>query len=314
MTKFERICAESVPPYAMLICLVVFAIVFMARAPVVVVGDDYFSAVYGKKREHYKSMEMSARLFRRIKQVRIAVNAQREAIAFAAEDASKNPYFIVFPYRYAESAKKYMSDLPHVTTFITARSSDMVNPIEGAVMAYTLTDLDYYRAGLCAAMLSQMPRVNADAKIVPVPNSILYIDGVNGSSAEKNLFASGVEKISAESKVTFADTLDPEATIPQVFSTVALLNRGYNFLNTNLNSGTRLIVFTWLDPDFTPPNVDIVIDDSPLAMLSSMANAKRSGDIREKSIRMSADFILLPLRIKDIKTLIPLRAALLLKP
>ena len=198
MTPLEKIYLDTVPVYALLLFLLGAGMVFMARSPVIVVTDDVFSAMYGVRREHFKRIEMSVRLFRKVKLVRMSAEAELDAVVFAVQDAAKNPLAALFPYRYYNAALRYAGANPKPATVVLAGLNGV--PAGGAAgqdraaLIFVKQDQtsDFYRAGLCAALFSG--RDDSFAKLPDDDKTILIIANDRNSAEAKSFFEQGLRR------------------------------------------------------------------------------------------------------------------------
>ncbi|GHT48249.1 hypothetical protein FACS1894102_0840 [Spirochaetia bacterium] len=309
MTKFERINMENVPPYSVMICIVLAAMFFFARAPIIIVSDELFTAVYGAKREHYRYIEMTARLFRQVKIVRMAIDAQPDTVAFAIKDASKRPHFVVFPYRYISALQIYTQNTPKIKCFVLSDyiTSKIYNNAKtdtaGAQLINTGIGIDYYRAGLCTGIISKLKIKDAEGKkINDINNTVLYFP-----SGDQNLdesFYQGVKKISSGSAII--DFQKDVTDLSKTYKSTVLLQSATNeYMRSNNKFDTKLIVRSWIDPEYTPPNTVAVFDDSPIMLLPKIAKL-RYKKISEDPIEIPCEINFMFTRIDDIKILLSL--------
>ncbi|GMO36460.1 MAG: hypothetical protein Ta2F_12410 [Termitinemataceae bacterium] len=306
MTKFERLCLENISPYSVLIAVVLTALLFLVRPAAVIVSDDMFTAIYGVKREHYKRIEMSSRIFRRIKIVNVAIDAEAEAVAFAVEDAVKKPAFVVFPKRYMQAAQRYAKDCPKIKIFLLTESNNEPQSMEGIQILSTGTELDYYRAGLCAAVLTKLPlETEEGTKITDYNKSILLITE-NESDLIKGIFNTGVRKYSSDAGIEHFEKNSTDFS--KIFKCVVILGYETNFLNSNKNLSTKVVAKTWLDPLYAPPNAVVIIDDSPLAILPQITKY-RFRKISPAPLKANSTFIIRFDRTETFTALLALRTA-----
>ncbi|MDR0663671.1 MAG: hypothetical protein LBF80_06300 [Spirochaetaceae bacterium] len=287
MTHLERVYLEFLPVYAFLLFLLGGVAVFMLRSPVVVLTDDVFSAVYGPRREHFKRIEMSMRLFRRIKLTRISEEAELDAVVFAAEDAARNPLAAIFPYRYYNAALRYAEENPRVIsvvmTGINTAPVDSSPEREGRAILFVKQDenRDFYRAGLCAAFLSGrtahpflLPKTDDSGKYV------LVIKKEKTSAEAENFFERGIRRGGSDASSVFKGINDNYPL--NNLSCAVFLGPSNGFLYSSTENELPSIIFSWLDPNFSSPNVKVIIDDSPLELLPEIVKSLRRGDIKNK--------------------------------
>jgi hypothetical protein len=287
MTHLERTYLDTLPVYAFLLFLFGGTAVFMLRSPVVVITDDVFSAVYGPRREHLKRMEMSARLFRRVKLARIFEDAELDAVVFAAEDAARKPFAAVFPYRYYNAALRYAEENPKIVSVVmsglNAVPSDSSPEREGRAIFFIKQDQtsDFYRAGLCAAFLSgrtarplMLPKRDDSSK------HILVIKNEKTSGEAGDFFEQGIRRGGSGAQGIFKGINDNYPL--DNLSCVVFWGPSNGFLYSSTENEIPNIVFSWLDPDFISPSAKIIIDDSPLELLPAVVKSLRQGDVKKK--------------------------------
>jgi hypothetical protein len=285
MTHLERYYLDFLPVYAFLLFLFGGTAVFMLRSPVVVLTDDVFSAVYGPSREHIKRMEMSLRLFRRVKLTRISEDAELDAIVFAVEDAARKPLAAVFPYRYYNAALRYAAENPKIVSVVIAglnAVSVASNPEEKRSIFFIKQDekIDFYRAGLCAAFLSSrtahpflLPKTDDGEK------SVLVIKNEKTADQAESFFEQGLRKGGSGASSVFRGINDNYPL--KNLSCAVFWGPSNGFLYSGVENKIPNIIFSWIDPGFSSPNVKVIIDDSPLELLPSIVKSLRQGNIKK---------------------------------
>ncbi|MCL2174630.1 MAG: hypothetical protein FWB73_01165 [Treponema sp.] len=127
-----------------------------------IVAEESFPNFYGKERIKNESFTASLILFRPVKTVFVADEAGDDIVSLAVGEISKNPLCVLFPLRYARSAKLYREQNPHIRTVLlegryseeSSPSSDAVgDEISGYYVYKTDVINDFYRAGLTAAAI-----------------------------------------------------------------------------------------------------------------------------------------------------------------
>jgi hypothetical protein len=273
MTLFEKVYLDVVPVYAFVLFLISSSAVFMLRSPVVVITDDVFSAVYGPRREHVKRIEMCARLFRRIKLARIAENAELDAVVFAVQDAGRGALAAVFPYRYYDAALRYAALSGEAATVVMAGLNKTPSAPEGAPSGVLFVkqdeEADFYRAGLCSALFSArratpltLPAENDEGK------NILVMTGRNSSQDARDFFERGLRRGGSRAHCDFIT--GSSGYYRPDFSCVVFWGPANDFLYGSVENTIPNIIFSWIDPEFSSPNVKVIIDDSPLQLLPAI--------------------------------------------
>jgi hypothetical protein len=287
MTQLDKIYLDSLPVYAFLLFLLGGTAVFMLRSPVILVTDDVFSAVYGVRREHFKRIEMSARLFRRIKLTRISEEAELDAIVFAVQDAARNPLAVIFPYRYYNAALRYTMKNPKTIPIVLAGLNNV--PIDskpeegGSAILFVKQDetVDFYRAGLCTALFSgRTPHLFLLPKTRDDDKTILVIKNEKTSEQTGQVFERGVRKGGSGASAVFK-TINDNYPLNNL-SCVVFWGPSNGFLYSSLENEIPNIVFSWIDPDFSSPNVKVIIDDSPLQLLPVIVKSLRQKTLKNR--------------------------------
>ncbi|MDR3335070.1 MAG: hypothetical protein LBT13_09340 [Treponema sp.] len=231
---------------------------FFLRAPVLVVTDASFNALYGIRRGQVKHIETACKLFRQVKLVLIGDSAEPEMVAFAVEEKAASPYCVLFPYRYYEGAGRYAEQAPGVPVLILGeRNQDP--QVAGTVFIGTDSEGDFYRAGQCAAIIARQG-LNQDA---PEGGGILFFRNRELGGVYKDAFRSGLREQGFEGEPIYVNSTSDYSDI-QTIACVVMLDRAPAFLERNLK--TPVVLFSWLDPDLTSRGVKVVFDDSSWAL------------------------------------------------
>lgn len=273
---------DAVPVFAVIVFLLGAASVLMLRPTVVVVTDDYFSAMYGVRREHLKRVEMSARMFRLVKFVRMAEGVETDAVVYAVRNAARNAKAAVFPYRYHDAAVRYADSAPKAVPVVLlglnpvppapAPAADGEEGVRtGIVYVRQDEEADFYRAGRVAAILSAR-----DGKGAPVPDTNMTVLAIsrelNGADTEA-VFQRGLRDGGSGAACVFRRSGD---SYPQdELSCAVIWGPASGLLHDSLETVTPTVVFSWVDPAFTSANVKVVIDDSPLQLAPAVTAAIR---------------------------------------
>jgi hypothetical protein len=186
----------------------------------------------------------------------MADDAGSDLVVFAVAEESQKPYCVVFPLRFAEAARYYAQRYPSTPVIITeGRIADESlrpkNMPEGVITVQTDTETDFYRAGVLASIMNR----GKDGKVVVFlePDLAGLVNGafLSGFGAQGN-------------SPVFYDSFTQLDNFNGL-SCVVLAGSGAEFLQNN--KGIPVIFFTWLDPAYTPAEVAVIFDDSPLAQL-----------------------------------------------
>jgi hypothetical protein len=233
--------------------------VFLFRAPVLLVTDAPFDALYGGTRALLKRVEASLRLFRRVRLVRVSVDAGSDIVAFTVEMAARSPYLVLFPYRYLEGARRYMEVFPETPVFVL-RGRMQEADTESPRFISTDSTTDFYRAGQCAALIASITQQTAGEVLLfqeePIP--------VEWSAA----FLAGLREKGFEREPKYLNITEDYSDTQNV-ACVVMSGQAVTFLEQNLN--IPVILFSWVDPALTSQAVTVIFDDSPWALLIRVA-------------------------------------------
>jgi hypothetical protein len=270
-------------------CLVLF-IVFLARSPVLVVTDFSFSTLYGEKRTQSERAHSSLVLFRRVKMVTIADDAGDDIIQLAITDASSRPLCVLFPLRFALSARNYREKNPGIpVVLLEGRYSEEGNPSSFAIGGNTndyfiyKTDIsaDFYRAGLAAAILDG--EKNERIAVLFEPSYQIQA---------REAFSKALNDAGTTLQTSFF-TAYSQFSGNQNISCVVLAGLGADYLEKY--SGVPVIFFTWIDPDLIPPDVVLIFNDSPLIQavpaVRMVAAGMTKGQIPSKILLTGANWV-----------------------
>ncbi|MCL2208639.1 MAG: hypothetical protein FWC19_04770 [Treponema sp.] len=236
------------------IVLFLLFIIYLSRAPVLIVTDLGFIPFYGEKRIKSESLRSSFFLFRRVKTVGIADDAADEIVQMAVSDISRRPYCVIFPFRFSAAARLYHEQFPQIPVVILEgmHSNDStVSVPESEISNYHVyqTDIEYdfNLAGMAASALN----TGNTGQIAIFMESWLQLKAKNSF-----LDAAGTQDIS------FFTAFIADEGYPDI-SCVVIAGTGAGILD--IKTKTPVILFTWVDPLLLPGNVAVVFNDSPWA-------------------------------------------------
>jgi hypothetical protein len=235
-------------------------LVFTARPPLLIITDDEFTGIYGVLRTRENQLLTSLKLHRRVKAVRVSSGAGPDVIAFAADAAAKNPFGVIFPYRYYEGACMYAAQYPETPVTVQAgavRSKDSED--DGVLYVETDKKTDFYRAGLCAAAFALHNQGN-----------ILFFQGNTVVPEDREAFIQGLRQQGYEDTPQFvysSGEFQPDDNI----SCAVIAGAAVSFLSKP--PAIPMIVFSWADPAITSQEVKILFDDSPWALAPQLVKA-----------------------------------------
>jgi hypothetical protein len=269
------------------LALGISCIVFFTRAPVLVVTDISFVSLYGAGRVRLERARASLALFRPVKQVVIADDAGDDIAYFAVGEASSRPFCVLFPVRFADAAGLYRERFPEIPVAIlegrgTDRNQATLDPGESTAGNFfqfaTDMESDFYRAGLCAAILDG----DKNGRIV-----VFLDDSIQNEGREA--FLRGLRDQGKETAPLFFTSFSELSGFSGI-SCVVLAGSGAEFLEKNQE--IPVILFTWLNTAFIPENTILVFDDSPWAQavpaVRLAASRTKSGRIPSKTLILSA--------------------------
>jgi hypothetical protein len=237
-----------------LAAVLVLCCVFLARAPVLLVVDESFVALYGRDRAFVREAAASLSLFRRVKRVTVASGAGQELAAIAAGAAAKAPRAVVFPYRYWQAAASYGESRPAAAVRVLGGRVRKAPALpSGAAFVRTDAARDLRRAGREAARRAGSGRV------------LVAGDGWLGEE-EREAFRAGLREKGFDREPQFSAG---GGVPPGDFACAVVAGPAEPFFEQNLE--IPVILFSWIHPAWTPTGVAVVFDDSPWALLAGAA-------------------------------------------
>ena len=241
-----------------IVILLVFSVVgciagiYLSRPPLLIVTDSSFTALYGEKRLKRVESRLSRELFRRVIPVYIDENAGPDIVAIAVEDAYKSPRAVIFPFRRFTGARTYKDENPDVPVYVMAGAGQGAQEETDLAFIRTDTRVDLYRAGLCAALLAG-------------ENEVLFISDGTLSEELLDAFREGLKMQGYLDDPSWGNTYTDYSSHSNL-GCVVLAGPATAFLEEN--PSVPMLVFSWIDPAFTPLSVKIVFDDSPWVLAS----------------------------------------------
>ena len=252
--------------FAGLIIILALIVVFFCRKPVILVTDNAFNVLYGKKRGLFKQFSLSLSLFRPVKTIAIAEGAGPDLVAQGAAGLSRRPLAAFFPYRYKDGALRYLQIRPGSPVIILAgRKPHKEEGNDSAFWFYTDTVTDLYRAGGIAGLFAGYDRQNRDIA--------LFYKEIDNS--EKEAFIEGLE----DQKWSGSPLFSPDSA--EINLACALILEDFRF--SEEEKSRSLILFSWMDPVLAPQRTLAIFDDSPWAQISPaldlIGKGEQSGSI-----------------------------------
>jgi len=243
-------------------------LLFLLRAPVVLVSDEQFETLHGKRRDGIARLATSVALWRKVELAIVAPSAPPEAAAEAA--AAYGPACAVFPFRYAAGADSFAARFPEIPAIVTnaVPRADGADGAAGAAGAGRVLSAsvdgyaDWRRAGRAAGILCA-------AETVPA-----FLTEKDGSPPSPELQASFAEGLASVGYSGVPIILRSGTAVP-VGAKIGCLVLAAASPAARLAEfpGIPLIIFTWLDSALLPGNAAVVFDDSPWALLLPAARA-----------------------------------------
>jgi hypothetical protein len=278
------------PLVLVVLCLAAVFGVFFFRPPVLLVTDPSFNLLYGNKRARLKQVVISLKLYRRIIPVQVAETAGSDVIVLAVEAVAAAPHAVIFPYRFAGAAGRYREGHQEITAIILSGRSRETAAGDGPVVYRTDSEADFYRAGLCAALLGA-----GSGSIVPV-----FQDGAM-TQADREAFSAGLGEGGAAISPVYLNSGSNYTAWRSVSCAVAV--GPAPLFEQNVTA--PILLFGWIDPDATPRNVKLVFDDSPWALALDAVKAAERG---EREASLPSDMVILPERISGDENRVKLKA------
>jgi hypothetical protein len=242
----------------MILVLILILGFFAGRSPALVLDDAGFDTLYGERRIFLRQAVLSLRLFRRVKRIPMAENANPEAVVFAIEEGAANPWAVLGHSRYRLGLEQYAQRRPEVRTFLILEDpppnpptlSDPAAP--GLVSVFIDTRLSSWRAGRCAALLAGEGS-----------GRIIVFQERQDFPVNQEAFLAGLKE---ENGTLIPLFLNGSAAYSSWEDVRCVVLGGPADSYFNLNSGIPALLFTWMDPALSPHTVKITGDDSPWAL------------------------------------------------
>jgi hypothetical protein len=264
---------------------VALAVFFLSRPPALILSDAGFDALYGPRRTLFRQTGLSLRLFRRVKRILVAEDANPEATVFALEEGAAAPWAVLGHSRYQRGLDLYARQYPDVRVILIREDSppDPAEAAPGPESVFIDTRLNSWRAGRCAAMLAGEGS-----------GEILVFQDRQDFPVNQEAFLAGLRE---ENGALIPRYLSGSADYSSWDEVRCVVIGGPGDLYFNRSGEIPALLFTWMDPALSPRGVKITGDDSPWALAPE---AFRSPDGDSGGYRsLSAKFTVLRGRVGD---------------
>ena len=236
-----------------LLAFIIIGINFYSRAPVLIVTDQSFISLYGSRRLWFRNVKTSIDLFRRVIPVIVHESSTPELIAISLSASSSSPHAVIFPYRYLEGAlfyNEFVSNegLTEIKVFVTGERNILTSlPLD---IIQTDLELDFYRAGLVSALYSS-------------GKDVLIASSFTLQSEYINAFRSGLEKSGFQGAFNVLYEYQDSPNFGNI-GCLLIVGNAASFIIED--PSLPVILFSWMNPSFSPRNVKLIFDDSPWSL------------------------------------------------
>jgi len=269
---------------ASVLALAVPFVIYFARAPVLIVTDQAIIPLYGEARIRRETFSASLSLFRPVHNIFVADDAGDDIVQFAIADVSLRPFCVLFPHRFARSARLYSEQRPQVRVVVLEGRYGELFPESGGNFNGFFTyktdiEADFFTAGLAAGALH-----SGNGRIAVFLEPRIAEAG--------SFFMQAVNSQENPPETSFFTSFSQYSGISGL-SCVVLAGQGAEFLEDS--NGIPVILFSWIDPSLAPANVILIINDSPWAQavqaVKMAAAGIDPGRIRSKLIILNDKII-----------------------
>jgi hypothetical protein len=280
---------------------------FLSRAPVLIVEDRVFEALYGPFRLRKNQVLVSLALKRPVRVLRVEENAGDDVVVFTVEAAAEIPHCVIFSFRYYSAARRYNREYPDtpVGVFLGRYRELADTGSERFTLFGTDQKLDLYRAGRLSALLAS----------APPPGETPEEEAPSGGKKNPAILVFQDEYISDELRGAFKKGLGDEdnQSNPRyligssqyqsetVCDAAVIFGADPEFFGQSADIPG--ILFSWLDPSLTPGNIKAVFDDSPLALAAELVplivNAEGNGEDERKIVEIPSEIWILSRRLSE---------------
>ena len=281
-------------------------IIFYSRSPVLIVTEEIFIPLYGTARTKLESRSAARSLFRPVKSVVVADDAGEDIIPFAIAGVSSRPHCVLFPLRFARSARLYKEQNPNVPIIIlegrfreeTNSSHSIIGSASDYYIYKTDIDADFHIAGLAAVFFQISAEQNRNEEDDeenhdPIANKIaVFLENETRRQGREAFLqainSQVIDDFQGRPPQANFYTAYSQFTMTNDISCAVIAGTGNEFFDNN--PGVPVIFFTWLDPLIIPDDVVLVLDDSPWAQVVEAVRMADEG-VRQGKIPSKLRFI-----------------------
>jgi len=279
-----KLSRKTVIPAIIAIALISLLCIFYIRSPVLIVTEQSFIELYGKERIKKESFSVSLALFRPVKTVAVANDAGDDVVPFSINSVSKRPYCVIFPLRFAQSARLYKEIAQNTPIILLeGRYADDENPAKnllgGDISEYFVykTDVndDFYRIGLAVTAIKfkkEPKNENPPSDEGKKGKIIVFLE--NNLNQMKDVFLRGLYDKGQLLETYFYNSYSQYLDMTDL-SCVVIAGSGSDFLDKKAE--VPIIAFTWLNPSLLPFDVVMTVNDSPWAQARQAVKMVKSG-------------------------------------
>ncbi|WP_461256162.1 hypothetical protein [Treponema sp. R80B11-R83G3] len=271
--------------------------IFYTRPPVLIVTEQSFIELYGKKRIKNEALHSSFFLFRPVRTVEVTNDASDDIVSFAVAGISAKPYCVLFPLRFVKSAQIYRGQNPDIPVVVLeGRYPESENSAEKTLGAdkseYYIykTDIsdDFYNLGLAISALKPKDEPkNSDSAAEVEKNDKIVVFLEKNLTQMKDIFLKGLYDRGILIETQFFNSFSQYSETPDI-SCVILAGLGFEYMDKKAD--VPIIFFTWIDPFLLPSDVVMVINDSPWAQARQAVRMVGAG---EKNGLIKSEFMVL---------------------
>ncbi|MDR2516577.1 MAG: hypothetical protein LBC88_04255 [Spirochaetaceae bacterium] len=261
MEKKKRVLAAVILLGIPLLAAGTVLAVFFSRAPIVVITDEAFDIAYGARRIRFARLKTALAFFRPVKNVNIISGLESEVAVFAINTAAPYPYCVFFPWSFYRESRNYLEDRPDIPVGVFTGRMDVEAQSGDPVFFQTDIQTDIYRAGRAAALLAG-------------GGEVLFMVDDNTTADLQAIFEAALRAGGHAGAVHY--TASDQVPDGGGAYAAAVILRPPGLL------ATPGVLFSWVNPAYTPDNVKVIFDDSPWAQVRVAASRLFSGDADKK--------------------------------